>query len=410
MLSCCACLHLAHRPSICWAIATPIRSKTAGPRVTPARVSGFVANLFLSELHLKRIASLADATTGVLHWASLAIHAIGRGLAVAKGRQVKHAVKQVDRLLSNANIDVWALFASWVPFVLGQRTEAVVAMDWTDFDADDHTTLAIHLITSHGRATPLLWLTVRKSTLKDQRNAIEDKLLHRLREVVPQTVLITVLADRGFGDQKLYEYLKELGFDYIIRFREAIVVTDDKDVSKPASQWVPQNFKPRILRGARVTQALYPVEAVVCIKDVGMKDSWCLATSRKDLSAWQVVRLYGKRFTIEESFRDGKDIRFGLGLSQTHISEEGRRDRLLLVCAMAVTLLTLLGAAGESMGLDRMLKVNTVKYRTHSLFNQGTYYYQALETWSEERCIQLLIRFGELLAQQPWCRAVFGTI
>ena len=81
-------------------MATPTRSKTAGPRVTPARVSGFVSNLFLSELHLKRIASLADATTGVLQSASLAIHAIGRGLAVAKGREVKHAVKQVDRLLS----------------------------------------------------------------------------------------------------------------------------------------------------------------------------------------------------------------------------------------------------------------------------------------------------------------------
>ena len=77
---------------------------------------------------------------------------------------------------------------------------------------------------------------------------------------------------------------------------------------------------------------------------------------------------------------------------------------------MAVTLLTLLGAAGESMGLDRMLKVNTVKYRTHSLFNQGTYYYQALATWPEERCIQLLIRFGELLAQQAWCREVFGML
>lgn len=139
---------------------TLTRSKTAGPRVTPARVQCFVSDLLLGELHLKRIASLADATTGVLHSASLAIHAIGRGLALAKGLEVKHAVKQVDRLLSNSKVDVWRLFASWVPFVLGSRTEAIVALDWTDFDADDHTTLAIHLITSHGRATPLLWLTV----------------------------------------------------------------------------------------------------------------------------------------------------------------------------------------------------------------------------------------------------------
>ncbi len=35
-----------------------------------------------------------------------------------------------------------------------------------------------------------------------------------------------------------------------------------------------------------------------------------------------------------------------------------RRDRLLLLVAFAEALLTLLGAAAESLGLDRMLKVN----------------------------------------------------
>jgi hypothetical protein len=30
------------------------------------------------------------------------------------------------------------------------------------------------------------------------------------------------------------------------------------------------------------------------------------------------VRLYGRRFTIEEAFRDVKDPRYGLGLSTTH--------------------------------------------------------------------------------------------
>jgi hypothetical protein len=48
-----------------------------------------------------------------------------------------------------------------------------------------------------------------------------------------------------------------------------------------------------------------------------------------------------------------------------------RRDGLLLICARAMTLLTLLGAAGESLGMDWMLKANTVKRRTHSLFRQG---------------------------------------
>ena len=43
---------------------------------------------------------------------------------------------------------------------------------------------------------------------------------------MPVGVRVTVLADRGFGDQKRYEHLRGLGFDYVIRFREIITVTD----------------------------------------------------------------------------------------------------------------------------------------------------------------------------------------
>ena len=48
-----------------------------------------------------------------------------------------------------------------------------------------------------------------------------------------------------------------------------------------------------------------------------------------------------------------------------------RRDRLLLISAFATALLTLLGAVGEALGMDRFLKSNTSKTRTHSLFRQG---------------------------------------
>jgi hypothetical protein len=33
-------------------------------------------------------------------------------------------------------------------------------MDWTDFDPDNQSTLALHRVTRRRRATPLLWLTV----------------------------------------------------------------------------------------------------------------------------------------------------------------------------------------------------------------------------------------------------------
>jgi hypothetical protein len=82
---------------------------------------------------------------------------------------------------------------------------------------------AANLVTNHGRATPLLWLTVLKGELKDKRNDFEDLCLARLAQVLPEGVAVTILADRGFGDTKLFAYLDTLGFAYVIRFRGNIM-------------------------------------------------------------------------------------------------------------------------------------------------------------------------------------------
>src|SRR5919112_5684459 len=103
-------------------------------------VRSFVGGVYGEDLHAKRIASLAGATLGVMQAASLAVAMIGQALAQARGLVTKHAVKQVDRLLSNAGIDVWDSFPRWVAHQIGERRDILVAMDWTDFDHDGQST------------------------------------------------------------------------------------------------------------------------------------------------------------------------------------------------------------------------------------------------------------------------------
>jgi hypothetical protein len=146
------------------------------------------------------------------------------------------------------------------------------------------------------------------------------------------------------------------------------------------------------------------------MKAAGMKDAWCLATSRTNLSPRQIVDLYGRRFSIEETFRDQKDIRFGMGLSSTHISDPVRRDRLLMLAALAQALLTLLGAASEAAGLDRYLRANTAKKRTHSLFRQGTYWYSAIPNLREKRLRPLMEAFGKIVLEHQLWRDIVGVI
>ncbi len=48
--------------------------------------------------------------------------------------------------------------------------------------------------------------------MKDQRNDFEDLCLTRLKAILPEGVAVTILADRGFGDVKLFEFLKIQAF------------------------------------------------------------------------------------------------------------------------------------------------------------------------------------------------------
>lgn len=392
-------------------MAAQVLSDIETKRINSGGVFEFVNAIFGKTMHAKRVQSLANAALGLLHAEELILHKIGAGLAQAMGLNKKHTTKQVDRLLSNKKFDIWTGSGVWVPYIIGIRTEIVVSMDWTDFDADGQSTIAVNMITDHGRATPILWKTVDKSSLKHNRARYEDQILSRLKEIIPLHVKVTVLADRGFADQRFFKFIsEELKFFYIIRTRGNIYVTDRNKVTQEGKSWLRADGRTKTLDHVGVTLDQYPVEKFVCTKQKGMKDAWYLVSNRTDLTGSSIVKFYGKRWTIEPYFRDIKNQRFGMGLSSTHISTPDRRDRLLFISAIAITLLTLLGAAGEGIGFDKKLKVNTVKTRTHSLLNQGIFYYKCFNNFKVDEQEKILTAFNVLLAGLPIWTDLFLSI
>jgi hypothetical protein len=355
--------------------------------------------IFGPDMHLARVRSLAGGVTGMLNARTASVAALGRAYATARGIETKSGIKQIDRLLSNDGVDLDALLPLWVHHVIGDTRDIVVAVDWTDFDDDDHTTLCVSLITSHGRATPLVWRTVKKSKLKDRRTQYELEMVERFADCVPAGTHVTWLGDRAFGYQRLCEALSERGFDYILRCRENLKVQEGDGPALSAAAYVPQNGRVRMVKNPKMTGKRKEVPAAVFVKRKGMKESWCLLTSLADARPADIVTSYSRRFTIEETFRDTKDITFGMGLRATHIRNEGRRDRMLFIIAIAQTLLTLLGVASEASGLDRTLKANTVKHRTMSLLNQGLYWYGCLATMRDEWFERLMTAYEDILQQ-----------
>lgn len=368
----------------------------------------FSASL-LPDVHAARVESLGNGVAGVMYGAKASVHAIGEAYASLAGIKSKSGIKQVDRLLSNEKVDLDDVLTAWVGFIVSSREELVIALDWTEFEDDDHSTLCAYTATSHGRATPLQWKTVQKSKLKGQRTQIEHDFIETLHRRIDPKIRITLLADRGFGDRRLYELLQLYGWDFVIRFRGGILVEHEGRKSA-ATTWIPSSGRATLLKDVRVTDDAFPLPAVVVVHDKKMKAGWCLATSLASATAREVVALYGKRFTIEESFRDAKDLHFGLGLSATHIRDATRRDRFLLLLAMAIALMTLLGAAAERCGLDAMLKANTVKTRTISLFRQGLMLWNRIPNENEERLVLLMRTFDDVVREHAFFRLALGIL
>ena len=99
-------------------------------------VRAFLDSVLDEDIHTKRVDSLANATLGVMTGASLGVAIIGKSLAQARGLLPKHAIKQVDRLLSNSKLEAWDVFASWVPEREHGKAWEMIRPPWREPELD----------------------------------------------------------------------------------------------------------------------------------------------------------------------------------------------------------------------------------------------------------------------------------
>ena len=175
-----------------------------------------------------------------------------------------------------------------------------------------------------------------------------------------------------------------------------------------AKAWLGTAGRMRVLRHARVTAQRPLVPVVVCIQDKAMQEPWCLVSCRHDRKGVEIKVAYGRRFTVEETFRDVKNPRFGLGLTQVVHARNDRRDALFLLAILAHTLLPLLGKAGQDLGMDRLL--GATRPRQLSLFRQGLMLFELIPQMREDRLRALAKQCGALLQEHVLLTAMLGVI
>ncbi len=373
-------------------------------------ICNFIQDNFYKKMHAKRIESIENAVLGLMANGKTTIANIGKGYAKLNQSKPKHAIKQIDRLLSNEKLNIDLAQQIITQLVVAKRQEILVAMDWTNFTKDDQITLTAKLVTKHGRATPLAWLSVYLHELKGKKIEYENILLKRLKQYLPENIKVVILADREFGSIERFERLKtEYNFDYIIRFKKNTYVTY-KNESKQACRWLSSCFSSRHLKNAAITRDEYYVAKAVIIKDPDMQEMWCLASSIETISVKTIKKYYSKRWSTECSYRDEKNFYCGFGLYKSRIKSTVRRDRLLIIIALAIIILTFLGHISEKIKLDKYIKANTAKTRTHSLFNQGLFVFSVVCCTQDKARTKILQMFYLVCNKYATFSSAFGVI
>jgi hypothetical protein len=87
------------------------------------------------------------------------------------------------------------------------------------------------------------------------------------------------------------------------------------------------------------------------------KEPWLLVASTRfaEWPAKRLVRLYSQRMQIEQSFRDMKNLHFGVGLDRSRSRGTERLTVLVPIASLAAFLLWLIITAAEHAGVHRRL-------------------------------------------------------
>jgi hypothetical protein len=305
----------------------------------PTAVVGWILTV-TPDLRLSQRKTLADLVEAAVRVGRGTLSALGRGL---RGVAAKHAIKRVWRFCDNDAVHPTDAMAGVIRRLLRKRTKVLlVALDWTDVRGF-HTLLAGAVL--KGRAIPLLWASYTQGQLHRSRNAFEESLLRLLVTMLPGGVKVVVLADRGFGRAELAKTCHELKLRYLIRIKPDVRVAHPSYTGR-LDEYPLKRGCWRVLSGAEYRSDKAVRLNVVIRWKPGLParrdEPWFLMT---DLSgnAVQLTALYAKRMAVEELFRDGKCGRHGFGLRHTQVTTTARLDRLILILALALILLTGLG-------------------------------------------------------------------
>jgi len=305
----------------------------------------WVLTVCASSLRLSQAKTLAILVASAMSVQRVSLANIGRHMEGA----AKHQIKRTWRFCANDRIETADAMRGIIARLLKKRSKPlVVALDWVDIRGFQ--TLVASAVLK-GRSVPICWASCNRHVYDGHksRNSFEESLLSVLRSMVPESVRVILLADRGFGRCALAAFCRRRNFHYLIRIQPNVKVKlkgfNGKLLDYPVFKGIAKVLKDVAYRAdGAVTQNI----VIRWRKDLPQRrdECWFLMTDLA-ATAQQLCQLYGRRMTIEQLFRDHKSKRNGWSLRDTQLTTPDRLDRLLLILAIAYLLLCGIGLLAQ---------------------------------------------------------------
>jgi Transposase DDE domain len=255
----------------------------------------------------------------------------------------KSAIKRAWRFTCNPRIEVSEAMAAVITKLVRKRKKRIlISFDWTEF-REFHTLMAAACI--KGRSVPLLWASYKEWKFLRSQNSLEEGLLRLLRSLIPESIRVVILADRGFGRAEWAAVCQDLSFDYVVRIKPNVTVAC-KRYRGVLSPYPVKKGIAHVLHDVQYRKDARVTHHVVIRWRPGLPkkrdEPWYLMTNLEG-RAEHLCQLDGCRMQVEELFRDPKDRRNGWALRNTRIQYAERFDRFLLILALAYLLRAGLG-------------------------------------------------------------------
>jgi hypothetical protein len=299
------------------------------------------------------------------------------GRAMDGPARAKHRIKRVDRFLGNAQVEVAAVSEALFDVLRPRTGRLVVLADWTDRHDFQQLVLALP---RDGRALPFYGLTVEKGDGSGAHDGLmieaEAMALDALARMCGDSIVPTIVADRGFGNARWLQDIANRGWGFVQRLACNHSVDTEHYIGRLSELGIRRGWTSRDWGWGTMGEQQWGPLRLITVFDRDADEPWYLVTNLEYETPAQIVRLYKRRMWVEAGFRDLKNRNWGLGMDQVRLTKAARLDRHFLILALAYLLLYAFGAAAETTGLGDDLKANTVSERVLSLARIGNYFLQ----------------------------------